>query len=138
MARRLPLMGAARAMGDARPQPRLVSGRVTALVVGGHDDAAALRFGAALAEALGAPLWRGPEVRGTEGLVIDPNAAASADVVAVGASLASVLDGRVLIGIGAGPRSTWRLQARTLPFDLELSEAREGLVPWLAERLAAG
>lgn len=136
MARRLPLVGAPRAAGDARPRPRLVSGRVTALVVGGHDDAAALRFGAALAEALGVPLWRGPDVPGAQGLVRTPEAAEGADAVAVGAALASTLDARVLVGIGPGPRSTWRPEARALPFDLELSEAREDLVPWLAQRLA--
>ncbi|MBJ70426.1 MAG: hypothetical protein CMN31_03495 [Sandaracinus sp.] len=112
-----------------------IAGRVRVSVASVIDEAAALRFGGWLAEALGCPVWRAPGLAGP-GEERPLEALEDAPVVAIGLPLYRRLDAdlRVLI-TGGLPRAAWRPEARGLSAHLELSEPREGLVAPLAALL---
>jgi hypothetical protein len=113
---------------DAKTTARAEGERavVRAWIVGAVEDAGALRFARALADALGAPLVREPAALG------DPSA------IAVGVELVGhVAPGLIVVVGGTLPRSAWRTELRGVEAQLALAEPREELARRLAERWRA-
>jgi len=99
---------------------------VRAWIVGAVEDAGALRFARALADALGATL-----VREHAGLG-DPSA------VAVGVELVRHVEPGLTVVVGGTlPRSAWRAELRGVEAQVTLAEPREELARRLAERWLA-
>ena len=120
--------GAAGSSAAVSPGAAGSSAAVRAWVVGAVEDAGALRFARALAEALGVPVLRGVEEIGDT----------SASAVAVGVELVGRVAPAVTIVIGGTlPTSAWRSELRGVRASIALAEPREELALRLAERWRA-